>query len=281
MTTAASNVQTFHTNGAFASPIYEITCLLDLAASLAVAGVICMSTIQGTLWGTLDFNSLSDIWSGGIFGTTPTAGNAGMAKRSLQALRPKQITIVIPCRAGSQPQNTLASLSHQTYRDFDVVISYDRGRGANWARNRGLRLVRTPFVLFSDDDIEWCPTALERLKASLDAHPEASYSYGSYVIPGVGTRSNVRFDPARLRRMNYISTMSLVRTAHFPGFDESIKRLQDWDVWLTMLEKGEKGVHCGSYIFKTHLRRGITFGDRVSWNHANQTVRRKHGLPQV
>jgi glycosyltransferase involved in cell wall biosynthesis len=172
-------------------------------------------------------------------------------------------------------------LSRQTYRDFDIVISYDRERGANWARNRGFKLVQTPFVLFSDDDIEWCPSALHCLKAALDAHPRASYSYGSYIIPKVGARSNVRFDPTHLRRMNYISTMSLVRTADFPGFDESIKRLQDWDLWLTMLEKGKTGVHCGSYIFQTCDRRGITNGGQVSWDQANQTVRRKHGLPQV
>jgi hypothetical protein len=64
------------------------------------------------------------------------------------------------------------------------------------------------------------------------------------------------------KRGNIVSTMSLVRKRDFPGFDESIRRLQDWDVWLTMLSQGKKGVHCGSVIFETITKQGgITFGD--------------------
>ena len=43
--------------------------------------------------------------------------------------------------------------------------------------------------------------------------------------------------------MNYIHTSSLVRRSAFPGFDEDIKRFQDWDVWLTMAEQGKKGIY--------------------------------------
>src|SRR6516162_9405087 len=110
----------------------------------------------------------------------------------------RSLTVVIPCREGAIPSTTLASLARQTYQNFDIIVVHDRGRGANWARNCGFRLVRTEFVLFSDDDIDWHPTALQALKSALDAHPEASYSYGTYSIPGVGLRSGVPFDAMRL-----------------------------------------------------------------------------------
>jgi hypothetical protein len=220
-------------------------------------------------------------WLQRLFDSLQTSGYAGLTPAFGAAPTGRTLTIVIPCRERSEPYVTLASLARQTFRDFDVIVSPDRGRGANWARNRGFRLVRTPFVLFSDDDVEWYPTAIAQMKAALDARPEASYAYGSYFIPGVAIRGNVAFDAVRLRRMNYISTMSMVRTADFSGFDESIRRLQDWDVWLTMLKDGKTGVHCGSYIFQTKMRRGITYGHELSWEEATRIVRRKHGLPPV
>jgi Glycosyl transferase family 2 len=192
--------------------------------------------------------------------------------------RGKPLAIVIPCRSGTHPRVTLQSLARQTFRDFDVIVSDDRGRGANWARNRGFKLVQSEFVLFSDNDVEWYPDALRQLKVTLDAHPRASYSYGSYLIPGVGRRADVAFDPNLLRRLNYISTMSMIRTADFPGFDESIRRFQDWDLWLTLLSRGKGGVHCGASIFQTRLRRGITYGSTLSAEEATRVIKSKHSL---
>ena len=192
--------------------------------------------------------------------------------------QPKPLSIVIPCRNGSYPRVTLQSLARQTFRDFDVIVSFDHGRGANWARNRGFRLVRSGMVLFSDDDIEWNPDALLQLKSTLDAHPGASYSYGTYTIPGVGVRANVPFDPLRLRRVNYISTMSMIRTKDFPWFDESIRRFQDWDLWLTLLARGKTGVHCGTEIFRTRQRNGITHGNPLNPLEATRIIKAKHHL---
>lgn len=49
--------------------------------------------------------------------------------------------------------------------------------------------------------------------------------------------------------MPFIHTTSLLRRNDFPGFDENIKRLQDWDLWLTMLEQGRTGVWLPEYLF--------------------------------
>lgn len=192
--------------------------------------------------------------------------------------RKRVITVVIPVRWGGDPPRTLCSLDFQTMLPrLRVRVYPDQGRGANWARNRGFELVRTPFVLASDDDIEWEPDALQVLYETLVAHPEASYSYGHYTING-DTFCNLDFDAERLRRWNYISTMSLIRTTDFPGFDEQIQRLQDWDLWLTMLEHGKVGVYCGRKIFSTRkTAAGITYGS-VPEEEARAIVRRKHPL---
>lgn len=190
----------------------------------------------------------------------------------------KSISVIIPIREVGSAEVTLHSLAQQTLQDFDVIVSWDQGHGANWARNQGLAQAQTSFVLCSDDDIEWEPDALEVLHDCLLRHPEASYSYGSYYMPGVGEQCNVTFDAARLRKGNFISTMSLVRRADHPGFDETVQRAQDWDLWLTMLEQGKVGVYCGRRVFQSMVRPGITYGNGVSWPEATRIVRAKHGL---
>jgi glycosyltransferase involved in cell wall biosynthesis len=191
----------------------------------------------------------------------------------------KPITIVIPVRQGGNPHVTLESLAHQTFQDFDIVVSWDKKGNANSARNRGAALVHSPFVLFSDDDIRWSPGALELMYRVLRDTPQASYAYGPYNMPGIGVQCNRPFDADRLRRTNFISTMSLIRRPDFPGFDETLNRLQDWDLWLTMLERGKVGVYCGpQIIFETEKRNGLTYGSNLTWEQARAIVAQKHGF---
>lgn len=188
----------------------------------------------------------------------------------------KSISVIIPLRRGNSPEITLSSLARQTATDFDVVVSHDAVGNANWARNRGAEQARTSLLLFSDDDIRWEPDAISVLRRALDEHPEADYSYGSYAI-GNWIQCNRPFSADRLRRANYVSTMSMVRRAAFPGFDERLVRLQDWDLWLTMLENGSIGVSVEQLIFRTEKGRGITYGDAgPSYLEAKEIVRAKH-----
>ena len=54
--------------------------------------------------------------------------------------------------------------------------------------------------------------------------------------------------------MPYIHTMSLIRANDFPkhGWDENIKKLQDWDLWLTMSSQGKKGIFIDKFLFKIY-----------------------------
>jgi len=232
----------------------------------------------------------------------------------------KAIEIIVPCRATETPDLTLESLARQTYRDFSVNVVTDyRKHGAPWARNFGLK--DTPdskYVLFSDADIRWDKSALEIMVSALErtAKDESNlhgqhlawltgYAYGGYYIQDQimfddkfktfhGPIGNEAWTYEKLLQHNYISTMSLIRRDALKQlgpdpWDESLLRLQDWDIWLRLALCGWNGVWTGGVTFTTPARRGISFAteDRaehsdlslgVSYEQAFHSVRSKHGL---
>jgi len=121
-------------------------------------------------------------------------------------------------------------------------------QGAPTARNNGFAQSVGSFVLFCDADVEMRPEMLFELENALKTHPDASYAYSSFKW-GWKSFSSFSFDAQRLRQMNYIHTSALMRRAVFPLFDVSLKRFQDWDLWLTILEKGGKGIFVEKELF--------------------------------
>ena len=93
------------------------------------------------------------------------------------------------------------------------------------------------------------PGMLSKMSKALDEHPNISYVYSSFKF-GWKKFKLWEFDAARLRQMPYIHTTSLIRREHFPGFDPNLKRLQDWDLWLTMLEQGHVGQWISEVLFE-------------------------------
>lgn len=173
-----------------------------------------------------------------------------------------RLSIIIPRRMEEGAELTLKSLATQTFKDFSTIVVPDEGKGASWARNEGFKRVESEYVLFSDNDIDWKPNALEVMMSALRRYPKASYAYGRYKI-GDLVIGHKLFDPIALLKNNYISTMSIIRSKDFCGFDEKLKRFQDWDLWLTMTKQGKRGVYCNELIFETPLREGISIGGQA------------------
>lgn len=212
------------------------------------------------------------------------------------------ISVVIPTRRHELVTVTLDSLMQQTCQDLEVHVVVDHdGRGAPWARNQGARRAAGRYLLFSDSDIAWVPTALEDMLAALRAaNPDdgivvdddrlaVGYAYGAYRMGG----SVYCLQPWDLKRLyggNYISTMSLIDRRVTSGsrygrdepaewFDESLSRLQDWDLWLSLACIGVKGVDVPRVLFETAVRDGLSFGvGALGWDAAFRAVRRKHRL---
>ncbi len=190
--------------------------------------------------------------------------------------------------------NTLDVL--EPYASRITLISQENC-GGNTARNRGYREAKGEYLLFCDADVIMRPDMLEKMLLTLREHPEASYAYSSFRF-GWKLFRQWSFDAEKLRKMNYIHTTSLIRREHFPGFDEKIKRLQDWDLWLTMLEHDYTGVWIPECLFLCLPHKGgislwvpkifnvipwKKFGIRMKnmekLEEARRIMKKKHNLP--
>lgn len=155
--------------------------------------------------------------------------------------------------------NTLQVL--EAYKDQVKIISQEN-RGSNPARNRGWREATGEFIIFCDADVRMRSEMIDRLVSALYNNPQASYAYSAFRF-GWKRFGGIEFSAERLLERNFIHTSCLVRRADFPGFDEKIKRLQDWDVWLTMLEQRKVGVLVPDELFSVTISGASRIGS--SW----------------
>jgi len=124
--------------------------------------------------------------------------------------------------------------------------------GASAARNFGFSKSSGNYVFFCDADVEFLKKdALEKMIKILEANPDKAYCYCGFRY-GFKNMPSFSFDVKKLKENNYISTMSLIRQEKFIGFDESLKRFQDWDLWLSMLEHGDVGFYIPEILFKVN-----------------------------
>lgn len=154
----------------------------------------------------------------------------------------------------------------EMFLDRGVRVIRQENRGGNAARNRGFNASSGVLVLFLDADIVMRNDMLEILANALEKHSSAAYAYSAFRF-GWKRFSSYRFSSNLLRRMNYIHTSALIRREAFPRFDETLKRFQDWDLWLTILERGGEGIYVEEELFRAlsdTKRRGISSW-RPSW----------------
>jgi glycosyltransferase involved in cell wall biosynthesis len=177
-------------------------------------------------------------------------------------------------------------------RPAEIIVNDNPG-GAPKKRNDGFLKSTQPYIFFCDDDVLLRKDTLEKLYELLQKNPDKAYAYTGYhgIVMHPHThpmRGNFKipslpFDAKRLKQGNYISTMALVRRECLPAplpFDETLKRLQDWDVWLTMLENGHEGILLPEEKNMYHayyLDEGITSNNNNE-NENLMIVLRKHNL---
>lgn len=229
------------------------------------------------------------------------------------------ISIIIPIHNQADKIGAcLKSILNQSYTNWEVIIVNDgstdnikeiiakwsnnflgknlqffskANEGANPTRNFGFTKSSGEYVIFCDADVILRESMLEKMLKALNNHPEMSFVYSSFNY-GQKMFKLFTYSEERLRKMPFIHTSSLIRREDFPGFDNNIKRFQDWDLWLTMLEQGHKGFFIDEILFTTQLGDGhmSTWLPRITYkilpflplvkkyNQAMKVIKTKHNL---
>ncbi|MBL7058533.1 glycosyltransferase family 2 protein [Patescibacteria group bacterium] len=228
----------------------------------------------------------------------------------------KKISIIIPIfNQADKIENCLKSIYNQSYNNYEVIMINDgstdgvelkienlpfrfksfkffsqKNQGANVARNCGFKEASGDYLLFCDADITMESGMLESMITVLEMNSQISYVYSSFYWGNKLFRL-FEFDSDKLKKMPFIHTTSLIRKEKFPGFNIQLKRLQDWDLWLTMLEQGSVGAWIDKPLFRVE-----TGGTMSNWlpsfayklfpflpsvkkyNRAVETIKEKHCL---
>lgn len=235
-----------------------------------------------------------------------------------------RVSVIIPAyQSAGTISATLTSLFAQTRLPDEVVIVDDGStdnlilaiqpwsakvrymhqaqQGAPVARNNGFATTTGNFVLFLDADIRMKPAMIATMLETLLNNPTADYAYSDHRF-GWKVFHVWPYSVNKLRHQNYIHTSSLLRRASFPGFDPELKKFQDWDLWLTIAERGGSGVWVPEILYTIQPRtRGLglsTWMPKIIYRlpfigqgKGNQTIakyraaeliiRKKHGLSEV
>ena len=156
--------------------------------------------------------------------------------------RPADAIVVVDDGSDDNPEEVVA-------RFPDVRCLRQDNRGLATARNAGLRALSTRYVIFLDADDRLEPRAIAAGLACFGRAPDSGLVYGGHLyIDRDGNKTGERFEPPgespylHLLRRNFIGMHGTVMYRRdlleaTGGFDERLRRCEDYDVYLRMVRQ--------------------------------------------
>lgn len=203
-----------------------------------------------------------------------------------------KVSVVIPCFNYARfLREAVESVVGQTYTDYEILIVDDGSQdgttdvandlkrenpgisitvlsqenmGLPGARNTGIRHARGTYIQPLDADDKLHPEYLARVVAFMEAHPNISFAYSGFELFGELTEAmrayavDQRFDPNRLRSINYITVCALFLKSAWQavgGYKEFMREgYEDWEFYLSLAEAGLVGgfVDGKLYLYRKH-----------------------------
>jgi glycosyltransferase involved in cell wall biosynthesis len=158
-----------------------------------------------------------------------------------------------------------------------TVLRHDQNQGPAEARNTALHTAETPYVFPLDADDLAAPGVLAEMADRLDADPGAAACFGDYVE--FGSHELLRavppsLDAFRLAYVNEYPVSSLFRRSDLlavGGWRPFAPGYEDWNLWLTLVEHGYRGIHLGpgipTYRRRLHGERMLTVAKKNHRTH--------------
>ncbi len=192
------------------------------------------------------------------------------------------VSIVIPCyNHGDYLLDAINSVLEQSFRNIEIIVVNDgsddketleilnsinnplikilsqENAGPVIARNNALKIAKGKYFIPLDADDLICHDTIENAVKAIERDPEIAVVHGDCQYFG---EKNHLFVPDKVNAKNIligrsIPLCTLIRKEAFDqvgGFDEFLSRkgLEDWDLWLTLLEKGWKFEYLSGIQFK-------------------------------
>jgi len=207
------------------------------------------------------------------------------------APRAPRVSVVVTCfNLGEYVPEALASVKAQTLQEVETVIVDDgstdaftvarldalaedgwrvlrtANRGLPAARNLGIRESRAEFICCLDADDSLRPPYLQKAVAALEANGRAGFVTCFYELFD-GSEGRHCCPRPRLPRMlvrNEAVVASVFRReawAAAGGYCESLPAMQDWDLWISILEKGWEGELLPEVLFDYRIRAGSMYSE--------------------
>ena len=192
------------------------------------------------------------------------------------------VSVVVPTRYMELDRYVNQALQSACPQQIILVTSTDP-INPNKQRNVGFGRVNQPHVFFMDEDILVDAYIFrEMLTAMHDQHTQWAYSDFfciNHPLNGTFKHTAGAYSWERLKKGNFISTMSLVKTSIMPRWDETIERLQDFDCWCQLGKSGYAPAYVDKPLFTAIYdakESGIT--KALGYNDAYKILKTKHGL---
>lgn len=182
-----------------------------------------------------------------------------------------KVTVVIPCwNQGQWVADAIESALNQTV-PCDVIVVDDGStenifrhtipypitfikqpnKGLSGARNSGIRLANTEWVLPLDSDDKIAPDMVEKcLAVDADIVGVGQETFGDYVNKHIFEPTPTYSDFKHANRINCCSLYRKKMWEDVGGYDENMRDgYEDWDFWLRATQKGYKVKTIPEFLF--------------------------------
>lgn len=199
----------------------------------------------------------------------------------------KEICVVLDGR-DSTAEKILESFPSDKFPVKWTLTSVKGKTGAPHTRNVGANISTGDFIMYVDCDTVLYPGALRTYVETFEDNPDCGFIYSGYKYKvskdSAGVYLSREFSQYQLESNNFIDGSNPMRreiALKYP-WRESLKSLQDWDMWIRITKGGVKGKFLENQFFfekDMPLEGSLSFDSHRNWLERRGTVQKLNKLP--